>query len=79
MNPMDFAHAFRPDEWLANSTRYARTVLSEVEKQSERWTQYGLSQGTEVAGLWRGLQAQAFQISKSLIDSAEKTFGKAGT
>lgn len=78
MNPTDFAKTFQADQWIANATGYARTFMNELEKQAERWTEYGLSQSTEAARLARSLQTQAFGIGKSMLDTAEKTFGKAG-
>ena len=79
MNPMDFAQAFRPEQWIANTTSYARTILTELEKQTGCWAEYGASQSNEAAGLLRAFQTQAFQLSKSLIDTAEKAFAKSGS
>lgn len=78
MNPMDFVNAVRPEQWAANASVYARNFLTEIEKQAERWAEYGANQSTEAARVLRTLQHQAFGVGKSIIDTTEKTFSKVG-
>ena len=78
MNPLEFATAMKPEQWTANATVYARSFLSELEKQAERWAEYGAGQSNEATRMLRTFQTQAFGVGKSLIETAEKTFAKAG-
>lgn len=78
VNPFDFVTAWKPEQWTATAAGYARTVLGELEKQAERWTEYGNSQSAEAQRLLRSFQSQAFTVGKSIIDTAEKSFAKAG-
>ncbi len=75
-NPIEFMNAVKPDQWAANAAGYARTMLAEWEKQAERWTEYGVSQATEASRLVRSFQTQAFGVTKSNIETAEKAFQK---
>lgn len=78
VNPIEFMNAFKADQWAANVAGYARTVLAELEKQTARWTEYSVSQAAEANRLLASVQNQAFGVGKSIIDTAEKAFGKAG-
>ena len=75
-NPMDFLNALKPEQWAANATTQARTMLAEWEKQSARWAEYSVSQAAEAQRLLMSLQTQAFGVGKSMIDTAEKAFDK---
>ena len=75
-NPFEFMNAVKPEQWAQNAAGYARTMLGEWEKQAERWTEYGVSQATEAARLARTFQAQAFGVTKTILESAEKAFNK---
>ena len=77
-NPMDFVNALKPEQVMQNATTAARTFIAEMEKQAEKWTEYSLSQSTEAARLVRSMQTQAFGVGKSLVETAEKAFGKVG-
>ena len=83
-NPMDFFSSFsnlatmKPEQWAAQSAGYARSFVTELEKQAERWAEYGASQHGEAQRLYRTFQTQAFTLTKSLIDTTEKAFGKVG-
>ena len=78
VNPIEFLNAFKADQWTANVAGYARTVMAELEKQSARWTEYTVSQAAEANRLLSSVQSQAFGVGKTIIDTAEKAFGKAG-
>jgi hypothetical protein len=75
-NPLEFMNAVKPEQWATNAAGVARTMLTEWEKQAERWAEYGASQATEATRLVRSFQAQAFGVTKSLIETAEKAFQK---
>jgi hypothetical protein len=78
INPMDFVTAVKPEQWASNATVYARNFLTEIEKQAERWAEYGASQSNEATRLFRTFQTQAFGMGKTIIETTEKTFSKVG-
>jgi hypothetical protein len=77
-DPTQMFAAFQPQQAFANVASYTRSMLSEMEKQAERWTEYGLSQAAEGQKLFRSMQAQAFGVTKSIVDATEKAFQKTG-
>ena len=77
-DPTQLFAAFQPQQAFTSAASYTRTMLAEMEKQAERWTEYGLSQAAEGQKLFRSLQAQAFGVTKSFVDAAEKAFQKTG-
>jgi hypothetical protein len=77
-DPTQLFGAFFPQQPLTQGATYARTMLTEIEKQAERWTEYGFAQAAEGGKLLRSMQAQAFGIGKSMIDAAEKASPKVG-
>ena len=79
VNPIEFFSALKPEQWATNFAGYARTMMSELEKQTERWAEYGAGQAAEANRLFKSVQSQAFGVTKSVIETAEKAFAsKAG-
>jgi len=75
-DPNQLFAAFQPQQAFTTAATYTRTMLTEIEKQAERWTEYGLGQAAEGQKLFRSFQTQAFGVTKSFVDAAEKAFQK---
>jgi hypothetical protein len=77
-DPTQIFAAFQPQQAAATAASYTRTMIAEMEKQAERWTEYGLGQAAEGQKIFRSWQTQAFGVTKSFVDAAEKAFQKTG-
>ena len=77
-DPTQLFAAFQPQQAFTTAAGYARTMIAEMEKQADRWTEYGLGQAAEGQKIFRSLQNQAFGVTKSFVDAAERAFQKTG-
>jgi hypothetical protein len=51
----------------------ARTVLDEMDRESERWIEYGMAQSREAAEVARTLRNQSVGISRTMLGTLEHT------
>lgn len=77
-DPTQMFAAFQPQQAFTTAAGYAKSMLTELEKQAQRWSEYGVAQSTEMQKLFHQFQGQAFSVGKSALDASEKAFNKAG-
>ena len=51
----------------------ARTVLDEMDRESERWIEYSLAQSREAADVARTLRNQSVGITRTMLGTVEHT------
>jgi len=78
-DPIQIFAAFQPQQAFTTAAGYAKNMLTELEKQAQRWTEYGVAQSAEMQKLVHQFQGQAFSVGKSVLDASEKAFSKVGS
>jgi len=66
-----------PSSIAAPMFAFARTVLDEIDQQSDRYLQLGAGQAGEAAALWRTMRAQTSGLSRTLLGTLEQLTGDA--
>jgi hypothetical protein len=66
-NPVNAASAAAPFFALA------RTMLDEIDRESERWIEYSLAQSREAADVARTLRNQSVGITRTMFGTIEHT------
>jgi hypothetical protein len=51
----------------------ARTVLDEIDRESERWIDYSVAQAREAAEVSRTIRNQTFGITRTMLGTVEHT------
>ena len=62
-----------PSNVTAPMFALVRTVLDEIDRESERWIDYGLSQTREAAEVARTLRHQSVGITRTMLGQVEQT------
>src|SRR3954447_3354988 len=55
----------------------ARTVLDEMDRETERWIDYGVAQSREAADVARTIRNQTVGITRTMLGTAEHTASSA--